>query len=79
MAKKFSGIQRQVLDLYRNCIRAAYSKPVEFKQNWLNYIHDEFNKHRKIPRRNFSAIEHLLRVGDRRFEMYKSPLIKNVN
>jgi len=44
----------------------------------MDYIHEEFGKYRKIPRHNFAAMEHLIRLGNRRYEMYKSELIKNV-
>ncbi|GMM29345.1 Sdh6 protein [Martiniozyma asiatica (nom. inval.)] len=78
MSNKLSGLQREVLSLYRNCLRGIYQKPKQFHKNWFNYIHAEFNRHRNIPRRNFATVEHLLRVGTRRYEMYKSPDIKNV-
>ncbi|ONH75805.1 Succinate dehydrogenase assembly factor 1, mitochondrial [Pichia kudriavzevii] len=79
MVKKFSGIQKEVLTLYRSCLRAVYEKPKENRANWFAYIHEEFGKYRNLPRRDFATIEHLLRVGNRRYEMYKSPLIKNVH
>lgn len=81
MAKRvrFSGLQREVLSLYRSCIRAAYNKPIEYRQHWVGYVHEEFEKGRGIPRRDFGAIEYLLRTGRRRYEMYKSPDIKDVS
>ncbi|GMM47879.1 Sdh6 protein [Pichia kluyveri] len=79
MAKKFSGLQKEALTLYRKCLRSVYEKPVENRQNWFSYIHSEFNKYRKVSRRDFATIEHLLRLGNRRYEMYKNPSIKNVH
>ncbi|ODQ49189.1 hypothetical protein PICMEDRAFT_14663 [Pichia membranifaciens NRRL Y-2026] len=78
MVKKFSGLQREVLDLYRNCLRSLHQKPKENRRNWVNYIHEEFGKYRNVPRRDFGTIEHLIRVGHRRYEMYSDPSIKNV-
>ena len=78
MARKLSGLQKQVLGLYRNCLRSIHEKPLENRSNWVQYIHSEFGKYRGISRRDFPTIEHLLRLGNRRYEMYKSPLIKNV-
>lgn len=53
--------------------------PQENRSNWMRYVHEEFDKYRSVPRRDFATIEHLLRLGNRRYEMYKSPLIKNVH
>lgn len=34
MAKKFSGLQKEALTLYRNCVRSIYQKPiVSIEQN----------------------------------------------
>jgi len=102
IARRFSGLQKEVLTLYRQCLRSVQLKPEvsilntswqishddidtnstslqENRQNWVKYIHDEFNKYRSVQRRDFATIEHLLRIGNRRYEMYKSPLIKNVH
>ncbi|ODV85928.1 hypothetical protein CANARDRAFT_198106 [[Candida] arabinofermentans NRRL YB-2248] len=76
---KFSGLQKEVLSLYRSCLRATRNKPIEKRQHWVNFIHGEFGKYRSIPKRDFSAIEHLLRLGRRRMDMYASPLITDVN
>ncbi|VEU20334.1 DEKNAAC101189 [Brettanomyces naardenensis] len=75
---RFSGLQKEVLSLYRDCLRAAFQKPIDRRQHWINYIHSEFNKSRNIPRRDFSTVEYLIRTGKRRYEMYKSPDIKDV-
>lgn len=47
--------------------------------NWVNFIHGEFGKYRSLPKKEFGAIEHLLRVGHRRYDMYKSPDITDVH
>jgi succinate dehydrogenase assembly factor 1 len=76
---RLSGLQRDVLKLYRACIRAAYAKPKENRSHWVGYIHGEFAKYQSLPKKQFSVIEHLLRVGYRRYELYSSPQIKDIH
>lgn len=73
------GLQREVLKLYRACIRSVAAKPPQFQDNWRHYIRLEFAKHKGLPKKSFSVIEHLLRVGHRRYEMYLDPSIKDVH
>lgn len=76
---RLSGLQREVLKLYRACIRSSYKKPAEFRLHWRNYIRSEFEKYHHISKKQFSTIEHLLRVGHRRWEMYLDPQIKDIH
>lgn len=76
---RLSGLQREVLKLYRSCMRAVRTKPVENQEHWRLYVREEFGKHRKLPKKSFSVIEHLLRVGHRRYEMYSNPNIKDIH
>ena len=39
---------------------------------------NEFNKNIKIDKKDFSAIEFLLRKGQRQLDMYSSPGIKDI-
>jgi succinate dehydrogenase assembly factor 1 len=128
---RLSGLQREVLSLYRKCLREIRKKPVvsryltHFLQvpffpergkllssNIANYLysfrwsriqeatssltrgmsrpkHDlqptslttrraEFNKHLSVSKKDFNAIEYLLRKGARQLEMYSSPGIRNI-
>ncbi|ODV97505.1 hypothetical protein PACTADRAFT_36642 [Pachysolen tannophilus NRRL Y-2460] len=76
---RLSGLQKEVIALYRECIRSAYKKPKENRNHWVNYVHSEFAKYRKLPKKEFATVEHLLRVGHRRFEMYSSDTIRDVH
>lgn len=67
---RFSGLQKDVLALYRDCMRAAYRKPTQYRKHWVDFIHAEFGKHRQVSRRDFATVEYLLRSGRRRYEMY---------
>ncbi|OBA23158.1 hypothetical protein METBIDRAFT_33962 [Metschnikowia bicuspidata var. bicuspidata NRRL YB-4993] len=76
---RLSGLQREVLKLYRECTRSVNTKPREFQDNWRTYVRLEFAKYHHLPKKSFSVIEHLLRVGRRRYEMYLDPNIKDVH
>ncbi|CCK69581.1 Sdh6p KNAG_0C04800 [Huiozyma naganishii CBS 8797] len=76
---KLSGLQKEVLALYRGWIRMTYRKPRETRPHFLSYIHEEFGKYRDLPRKDFTTVEHLLRVGNKRLKMYSSPDLKDVH
>lgn len=76
---RLSGLQREVMGLYRKCFRMVKTKPEEFQMHWRAFIREEFKKNQKIPKKSFNVVEHLLRVGQRRFEMYLNPQIKDVH
>ncbi|CAH2445875.1 Succinate dehydrogenase assembly factor [Komagataella phaffii CBS 7435] len=76
---KYSGLQKEVLKLYRSCIRQAYKKPTENQDHWVRFVHEQFDKYRAIPKRDFATIEHLLRTGHRRLEMYSNDNITDVH
>ncbi|KAK6454797.1 complex 1 protein-domain-containing protein [Scheffersomyces xylosifermentans] len=76
---RLSGLQREVLKLYRACIRTVKTKPVDSREHWRSYIREEFEKHRELPKKSFNVIEHLIRTGHRKFEMYSNPQIKDIH
>jgi succinate dehydrogenase assembly factor 1 len=101
---KLSGLQRSVLHLYRDCLRAARQKPVvrdpsfdvyfglccsvlrltksistqEYRNNFRQFARDEFKKNSQIDRKDFAAIEYLVRKGQRQLETYRNETIRNV-
>lgn len=76
--KKLSGLQREVLRLYRKCLRTSYTKPQENQHNFINYTRNEFKKNARLPKKEYSTIEYLLRTGARRHEMFAQPEIKDI-
>lgn len=76
---RLSGLQKEVLHLYRQCHRCVYTKPPQTQSHWRNYVREEFHKYHHLPKKQFSTIEHLLRVGHRRFEMFLNPQIKDIH
>lgn len=77
-AKKFSGLQREVIALYRTCIRATYKKPVESQLNFRKFVSNNFRQYSGMSRKEFGAIEHLIRKGNKMLEMYSNPGVKNI-
>ncbi|ODV76160.1 Sdh6p CYBJADRAFT_170621 [Cyberlindnera jadinii NRRL Y-1542] len=76
--KRLSGLQKEVLRLYRKCLRASFTKPKENQHHFIEYSRNEFKKHQKLPKKEYSTIEYLLRTGYRRFEMFSAPEIKDI-
>ncbi|PYH94424.1 hypothetical protein BO71DRAFT_419341 [Aspergillus ellipticus CBS 707.79] len=75
---RLSGLQREVLSLYRRCLRETRKKPLETRGNFMAYTRVEFRKHATVSKKDFNAIEFLLRKGQRQLEMYSSPGIRNI-
>ncbi|KAH8422930.1 succinate dehydrogenase assembly factor 1 [Aspergillus melleus] len=75
---RLSGLQREVLSLYRKCLREIQKKPAETRGNFKIYARAEFRKHLSVNKKDFNAIEYLLRKGHRQVEMYSSPGIRNI-
>ncbi|CCX14231.1 hypothetical protein FPQ18DRAFT_92368 [Pyronema domesticum] len=76
---RLSGIQRDVLSLYRSCLRMVRQKPVESQNNFKSYIREQFRAHLGVNKKDFATVEHLLRTGQRKLEMYSQPGIKNIS
>ncbi|MBA0602778.1 hypothetical protein Gorai_002947, partial [Gossypium raimondii] len=72
--QKLSGMQRQVLSLYRGFLRAARSKPTEDRRQIESIVSAEFRQNSKqVDRKNFLYIEYLLRRGKKQLDQLKSP------
>ncbi|KAI9373330.1 hypothetical protein BJX61DRAFT_541864 [Aspergillus egyptiacus] len=48
------------------------------RSNFKSFARSEFDKHLSIGKKDFNAIEYLLRKGTRQLEMYSSPGIRNI-
>lgn len=71
---RLSGMQKQVLSLYRGFLRAARSKSPEDRHQIELIVSSEFRKNSKeVDRKNFIYIEYLLRRGKKQLEQLKSP------
>ncbi|CAD6896416.1 unnamed protein product [Tilletia laevis] len=69
--RPYSQLQRNVFALYRKAYRLIRTKPEDTQYHFLLYLRHAF-KHPSqggaVGRRDFSAIEHLLRRGERMVE-----------
>lgn len=76
---RISGIQRDVIKLYRQCIRAVHKKPVSEQPNFYHFVRREFDKYKGLGKRDFGTIEFLLRKGYRTLEVYSEPSVRNIS
>ncbi|KAJ1966310.1 hypothetical protein GGI12_000153 [Dipsacomyces acuminosporus] len=77
--RRLSGLQKDVLRLYRDCLRAAKKKPEDTRSRFHAFARHEFEKYTTtIKRTDVKAIEYLLRVGRRRLEQYMSPNVRDI-
>ncbi|KAF9648041.1 hypothetical protein BDM02DRAFT_3169071 [Thelephora ganbajun] len=73
-----SGLQKDVLNLYKRALRIARTKPVETRAKFDILIRYTFRTQASsVSPRQISAIEHLLRKVKRQLEIYEAPLVKD--
>ncbi|KAI9293039.1 hypothetical protein K502DRAFT_306962 [Neoconidiobolus thromboides FSU 785] len=75
---KKSGLQKEILALYRTVLRAVRLKPEENRTSFKQYARYQFDKYKNIDHKDFNTIEFLLRKGKRQLEIYSGEGIKNV-
>ncbi|KAK8143897.1 hypothetical protein MY1884_006580 [Beauveria asiatica] len=75
---RLSGLQKEVLALYRHCLRESRKKPEATRPHFQAFVRSEFAKSRDIDKRDFAAIEFLLRKGKRQLQVYSSNGIKDI-
>ncbi|KAE8348575.1 complex 1 protein-domain-containing protein [Aspergillus coremiiformis] len=75
---RLSGFQKEVLSLYRSCLREIQKKPIETRSNFKGYARTEFQKYLSISKKDFNAIEYLLRRGHKQLKIYSCPAIRNI-
>ncbi|KAI1614353.1 complex 1 protein-domain-containing protein [Exophiala viscosa] len=76
---RYSGLQREVFKLYRQCLRAASRKPETSRQHFREAAQREFRRNQDVDKKDFSAIEALLRMGSRKLELYSSPGVRDIH
>ncbi|KAK9144866.1 hypothetical protein Sjap_004769 [Stephania japonica] len=68
-----TGLQKQVLGLYRGFMRAARGKAPEERRRMEAIVSAEFRRNAAaVERKNFMYIEYLLRRGARQLDQLKS-------
>ncbi|EXJ64893.1 hypothetical protein A1O7_01232, partial [Cladophialophora yegresii CBS 114405] len=76
---RLSGLQREVLKLYRACLRATRNKPEATRENFRNAARREFRKNQSVDKKDFGAVEALIRMGIRKLELCSSPGVKDIH
>jgi succinate dehydrogenase assembly factor 1 len=72
--QRLSGIQKQVLSLYRGFLRVARSKSEEERRNIESVVKKEFRRNSiEVDRKNFQFIEYLLRRGNKQLDQLRNP------
>lgn len=72
-AQRLSGMQRQVLSLYRGFMRAARSKDLHERRRIEQIVSMEFrNNAKSVDKKDFTYIEYLLRRGNKQLELLKT-------
>ncbi|KAF2112407.1 complex 1 protein-domain-containing protein [Lophiotrema nucula] len=75
---KLTGLQRDVIALYRQCLKAVREKPADTRENFRAFARSEFHKNQGVNKKDFGTIEYLLRQGRRKLETYQDPGIRNI-
>ena len=66
--QRLSGVQRQVLSLYRDALRRGAALPAPSRAAALDFIRAEFRAGLAVDRLDFQRIEHLLRAGKKKLD-----------
>ncbi|KAH7921917.1 hypothetical protein BV22DRAFT_1114167 [Leucogyrophana mollusca] len=78
MSLRKSGLQKDVLSLYRRALRMVRTKPVITQPKFLLFARYNFRTQASsVSPRDVAAIEHLLRRGRRQIEMYEDKAVKD--
>ncbi|GAA5917166.1 hypothetical protein JCM6882_003277 [Rhodosporidiobolus microsporus] len=79
--RRVTGLQRQVFAMYKRSLRMVQAKPLDSRPAWYAFVAHQF-RHPSLggglKRKDVSAIEHLLRRGEKMLETYESPTVKSV-
>jgi succinate dehydrogenase assembly factor 1 len=66
MSTRHSGIQKEVLKLYKDCLLAAYKK----NKTAVDFVRTQFKDAKAIDRLDFQRIEYLIRNGKKKLQSY---------
>merc|ERR1711990_1250832 len=77
--KGHSGLQKQVLKLYRDILTAAREKSPEGRASIVTETRAKFKANMSIPKREFGKIEHLLRMGGKQLKTVQMKGFDGIN
>ncbi|CAE7177060.1 Complex1 LYR multi-domain protein [Pyrenophora teres f. teres] len=76
---RLSGLQKDVLSLYRQCLRAVRAKPNDAQSHFRDFARAQFHKHKDVGKKDFGTIEYLLRRGRNQLESWSDPGIRDIH
>jgi len=78
MSLRRSGLQKDVLSLYRRALRMVSTKPPSVRPKFLLFVRYSFRMQASaVSPRDVAAIEHMLRRGKRQIEMYEDSKVRD--
>ncbi|KAI6249995.1 Succinate dehydrogenase assembly factor 1, mitochondrial [Erysiphe necator] len=75
---RYTGLQREVLLLYRECLRACRKKPSDTRPHFEKFTRAKFDMNLHLNKKEFMTIEYLLRKGRRQLELYSSSEVSDI-
>lgn len=73
-----TGLQKEVLALYRRALRMVNTKPPAVRPKFALFVRYTFKAQAtSVSPRDYAAIEHLLRRGRRQVEMYEDSKVRD--
>ncbi|PVF99525.1 hypothetical protein CPB86DRAFT_756664 [Serendipita vermifera] len=81
MVVRRSGLQNEVISLYRRALRLVRTKPEPSQARFRTLIRWTFRRPQvmeNVSPRDVSLIEHLVRKGKRSVELWENPGVKDV-
>ncbi|KAK1922776.1 hypothetical protein DB88DRAFT_496232 [Papiliotrema laurentii] len=73
-----SGLQQDVINMYRRGVKLAFSRPPESRSAFLLHLRYNFH-HPPLKSRDYTAIEHQLRKMDRTLEMLETGSVQRLH
>ncbi|KAK7689997.1 hypothetical protein QCA50_006639 [Cerrena zonata] len=78
MTVQHSGLQKEVLALYRRALRMVQTKPPPVQPKFRLFVQHTFKTQAfSLSPKDISAIEHLLRKGKKQLEVYEDPKVRD--
>lgn len=68
---RHSGLQKEVLKMYRIFMKEISKKPVETREELKIQVRENFKLRKNIPIRDIQRIEHWLRYAKRQLDIFK--------
>jgi len=77
--RKLTGLQREVLGLYRTVLRASKVKEAAGHPGIVASAREQFRREAEsVGKRNYQKIEYMMRRGQKHVKMLSDPQVKNV-